>query len=154
MVGVFDGHGGKDTSEWISTNIFDALNFTMEEAKDNGLITHDAIRRAHHTLESRWVDVARKGNRLRPNSMSGVGSCSLTGLLQKDSNGTLHLDIANLGDSMAAIVSSKRNTVVSDYTASIVTNKLNANERSEQDRLKREHPNEGDIVFCKHPNAC
>lgn len=125
----------------------------MDEAKDSGLITHDALRRTHQTLESRWMEVARKANRLRANSMSGVGSCSLTGLLQKDSNGILHLDIANLGDSMAAIVT-KRKSPVSDYSANIVTNKLNANERSEQDRLKREHPNEEDIVYCKHANAC
>lgn len=54
---------------------------------------------------------------------------------------------ANIGDCKGVIISEEKGS--SEMKARKINHKLNANSKKEQARLKKEFPNDSDIVICK-----
>ena len=59
------------------------------------------------------------------------------------------LYVANAGDSKAVLL--KKNN--EEFQAINVSKTFNANKKSEQDRLRKAHPSESDVVICKRGDS-
>lgn len=77
-------------------------------------------------------------------SLAGVGACTLSALFSKNAKDNLVIDLANLGDSGAVIISNS--SYGNKYIGNKLTTQQNANNPKEQYRLRQEHPNEDDII--------
>ncbi|KOM36405.1 hypothetical protein LR48_Vigan02g255500 [Vigna angularis] len=92
FVGIYDGHGGPETSRFINDHLFHHLKkFTSEQQS----MSVDVIRKAFQATEEGFMSVVANQWSLSP-QIAAVGSCCLVGVI---CNGTLY--IANLGDSRA-----------------------------------------------------
>ncbi|KAJ9703817.1 hypothetical protein PVL29_005193 [Vitis rotundifolia] len=127
FVGVYDGHGGPETSRYINDHLFQHLKgFTSEQQS----MSVDVIRKAFQATEDGFLSVVAKQWPMKP-QLAAVGSCCLVGVI---CGGTLY--IANLGDSRAVLGRLVR------ATGAVVAIQLH--------EMRSLHPEDPHIVVLKH----
>lgn len=139
FVGVYDGHGGPETSRYITDHLFQHLKrFTSEQQS----MSVDVIRKAYQATEEGFMSLVTKQWLMKP-QIAAVGSCCLVGVI---CNGTLY--IANLGDSRAVLGR------VVKATGEVLAIQLSAEHNvcieSVRQELKSLHPDDSQIVVLKH----
>ncbi|KEP60006.1 UNVERIFIED_CONTAM: protein phosphatase 2C domain-containing protein [Hammondia hammondi] len=161
LTAVIDGHGGPQVAEYVMQNLpwhvereLTALRrafLKKSNMGDNGeasltdtswltneLLTK-AISRAFRTLDDEIYQSVSRAYRLGFHRSIRVGACC-TAILVTDRS----LVVANSGDCKAVL--SRR------YGAELqaLNEQLNANSPAERQRLREEHPDEENVVVCKH----
>ncbi|CDP01847.1 unnamed protein product [Coffea canephora] len=139
FVGVYDGHGGPETSRYINDHLFQHLKrFASEQSS----MSVDVIRKAFQATEEGFLSVVSKNWPTKP-QMAAVGSCCLVAVI---CGGTLY--VANLGDSRAVLGRVVRAT--GEVLAIQLSNEHNASIESVRQELHAMHPDDSHIVVLKH----
>ncbi|KAK2996084.1 hypothetical protein RJ640_011590 [Escallonia rubra] len=139
FLGVYDGHGGPETSRYINDHLFQHLKrFTSEQQS----MSVDVIRKAFQATEDGFLSVVTKQWPMKP-QIAAVGSCCLVGVI---CGGTLY--VANLGDSRAVLGRLVRAT--GEVLAIQLSAEHNASIESVRQELHSLHPDDSRIVVLKH----
>lgn len=139
FVGVYDGHGGPETSRFINTNLFQHLKrFTSE----NESMSVEVIKKAFQATEDGFLSVVSKQWPMKP-QIAAVGSCCLVGVVCGET-----LYIANLGDSRAVLGRLVKAT--GEVLAIQLSAEHNACIESVRQELHSTHPDDSQIVVLKH----
>ncbi|XP_065865043.1 probable protein phosphatase 2C 60 isoform X2 [Euphorbia lathyris] len=139
FVGVYDGHGGPETSRYINDHLFQHLKrFTTEQQS----MSADVIRKAFQATEDGFLSLVTKQWPMKP-QIAAVGSCCLVGVV---CGGNLY--IANVGDSRAVLGR------VMKATGEVLSIQLSAEHNvcieSVRQEMKALHPDDSHIVVLKH----
>ncbi|XP_010260120.1 PREDICTED: probable protein phosphatase 2C 38 isoform X2 [Nelumbo nucifera] len=139
FVGIYDGHGGPETSRFINDRLFNNLkNF----ASDSRSISADVIRKAFSATEEEFLSLVKKQWLNKP-QIASVGSCCLVGII---CSGVVF--IANAGDSRAVLGRSEKS--IGEVTAIQLSTEHNASYPSVREELRSMHPDDTQIVVRKH----
>ncbi|KAF3645449.1 putative protein phosphatase 2C 28 [Capsicum annuum] len=139
FVGIYDGHGGPETSRFINEHLFQHLKrFTSEQQS----MSAEVIRKAFQATEEGFLSVVTRQWPIRP-QIAAVGSCCLVGVI---SSGTLY--IANLGDSRAVLGRLVKAT--GEILAIQLSAEHNASIESVRQEMQSLHPDDSQIVVLKH----
>ncbi|OVA05839.1 Protein phosphatase 2C (PP2C)-like domain [Macleaya cordata] len=139
FVGVYDGHGGPETSRFVNDHLFHHLKrFTTEQQS----MSVDVIRKAFQATEEGFLSVVTKQWPMKP-QIAAVGSCCLVGVI---CGGTLY--IANVGDSRAVLGRLVKAT--GEVLAVQLSAEHNASIESVRQELHALHPDDPHIVVLKH----
>ncbi|XP_031126736.1 probable protein phosphatase 2C 60 [Ipomoea triloba] len=139
FVGVYDGHGGPETSRFINQHLFQHLKrFTSEQQS----MSVEVIRKAFQATEEGFTSVVSNQWPLKP-QIAAVGSCCLVGVI---CGGTLYT--ANLGDSRAVLGRIVKAT--GEVLAVQLSDEHNASVASVRQELQSLHPEDSQIVVLKH----
>ncbi|KAK4424035.1 putative protein phosphatase 2C 60 [Sesamum alatum] len=139
FVGIYDGHGGPETSRFINDHLFQHLKrFTAEQQS----MSVEVIRKAFQATEDGFFSVVSRQWPLKP-QIAAVGSCCLVGVI---CSGTLY--VANLGDSRAVLGRLVKAT--GEVLAIQLSAEHNASFESVRQELQSMHPDDSQIVVLKH----
>ncbi|XP_047321554.1 probable protein phosphatase 2C 46 [Impatiens glandulifera] len=139
FVGVYDGHGGPETSRYVNDHLFQNLKrFTSEQQ----CMSVDVIQKAFQATEEGFLSVVTKQWNIKP-QIASVGTCCLVGII---CNRTLY--IANLGDSRAVLARYVKST--GEVIALQLSTEHNAAIESVRQELQSLHPDDSKIVVLKH----
>ncbi|KAK3009210.1 hypothetical protein RJ639_013253 [Escallonia herrerae] len=139
FVGVYDGHGGPETSRFVNDQLFQHLKrFTSEHQS----MSVEVIRKAFQATEDGFVSVVAKQWPLKP-QIAAVGSCCLVGII---CSGTLY--VANLGDSRAVL--GRLVGATGEVLSIQLSAEHNACIESVRQELHSMHPDDSHIVVLKH----
>ncbi|XP_057496847.1 probable protein phosphatase 2C 60 [Actinidia eriantha] len=139
FVGVYDGHGGPETSRYVNEYLFQHFKrFTCEQQS----MSVEVIRKAFQATEEGFLSLVTKQWPMKP-QIAAVGSCCLVGVI---CNGTLY--IANLGDSRA--VMGRLVKATGEVLAMQLSEEHNAAIESVRQELHSLHPDDSQIVVLKH----
>ncbi|XP_073310591.1 probable protein phosphatase 2C 60 [Primulina huaijiensis] len=139
FVGIYDGHGGPETSRFINEHLFQHLKrFTAE----NQSMSVEVIRKAFQATEDGFFSVVSRQWPMKP-QIAAVGSCCLVGII---CNGTLY--VASLGDSRAVL--GRRVRATEEVLAIQLSEEHNASFESVRRELQSLHPDDPQIVVLKH----
>ncbi|XP_054786319.1 probable protein phosphatase 2C 60 isoform X2 [Prosopis cineraria] len=139
FVGVYDGHGGPETSRFINDNLFHHLKRFASEQQSMSV---DVIRKAFQATEEGFMSLVARQWPMKP-QIAAVGSCCLVGVI---CNGTLY--VANLGDSRAVLGRAVKAT--GDVLAVQLSAEHNVGIESVRQELHSLHPDDSQIVVLKH----
>lgn len=155
---VYDGHGGWQAAEFArkrlsvaaQTELNSSLAKTTEQIK--GALTHAFLR-----VEREYLYRVKAAFDLGFGAVAKTGACAIMALIREDK-----LFVANAGDCRAVLARRRRQSPlgwgsgVGDGAVEVIalSNDHNAREKSEQEKLRRLHPSEEDIVKCKRSSAC
>lgn len=139
FVGVYDGHGGPETSRFINDHLVHHLKRFAAEQQSMSV---DVIRKAIQATEDGFMSLVTKQWSMKP-QIASVGSCCLVGVI---CNGALY--IANLGDSRAVLGRAVKAT--GEVLAVQLSTEHNAAIESIRHELRSSHPNDSNIVVLKH----
>ncbi|KAL0689159.1 hypothetical protein Bca4012_088836 [Brassica carinata] len=162
FVGVYDGHGGPETSRFVNDHLFqhlksellnhlyfsywtdliesfvESVGFAAEEA----CLSMDVIRKAYEATEEGFLGVVTKQWPVKP-QIAAVGSCCLVGVI---CGGMLY--IANVGDSRAVLGRAVK------ATGEVIALQLSAEHNVSIESVRQEmhslHPDDSHIVVLKH----
>ncbi|GAB2279414.1 hypothetical protein Dimus_014056 [Dionaea muscipula] len=139
FVGVYDGHGGPETSRYINEHLFQHLKMFSAEQQ---CMSIDVIKKAFQATEEGFFAQVAKQWPVKP-QIAAVGSCCLVGIV---CGGTLY--VANLGDSRAVMGR------VIKATREVVPIQLSEEHNVSIESVRREmhsmHPDDSQIVVLKH----
>lgn len=139
FVGVYDGHGGPETSRYVNDNLFQNLKrFTTEQQS----MSVDVIQKAFQATEDGFLSIVTKQWMVKP-QLAAVGSCCLVGVI---CGGTLY--IANAGDSRAVLGRMVKAT--GEVIGIQLSTEHNASIESVRQELHSLHPDDPHIVVLKH----
>ncbi|KAL1541177.1 [pyruvate dehydrogenase (acetyl-transferring)]-phosphatase [Salvia divinorum] len=139
FVGIYDGHGGPETSRFINDHLFPHLK---RFAAEHQSMSVEVIRKAFQATEDGFFSVVSRQWPTRP-QIAAVGSCCLVGII---CSGTLY--IANLGDSRAVLGRLVKAT--GEVLAIQLSAEHNASFESVRQELQSLHPDDSHIVVLKH----
>ncbi|XP_062209799.1 probable protein phosphatase 2C 28 [Phragmites australis] len=139
FVGVYDGHGGPETSRFINDHLFNHLRRFATEHK---CMSVEVIRKAFQATEEGFLSLVIKEWPLKP-QIAAVGSCCLVGVICA---GTLY--VANLGDSRAVLGRLVKAT--GEVLAMQLSAEHNACYEEVRQELQSSHPDDPQIVVLKH----
>ncbi|CAM8974293.1 unnamed protein product [Rhodiola kirilowii] len=139
FVGVYDGHGGPETSRYINDHLFQHLKTFTSEQKSMSV---EVIQKAFQATEDGFVKLVAKQWPVNP-QVAAVGSCCLVGIV---CNGTLY--VANAGDSRAVMGRVEKAT--GEFLAVQLSEEHNASIESVRQELQFLHPDDPQIVVKKH----
>ncbi|CAI9774697.1 unnamed protein product [Fraxinus pennsylvanica] len=139
FVGIYDGHGGPETSRFINEHLFRHLKTF---AAEHHSMSVEVIRKAFQATEDGFFSLVSRQWPLNP-QIAAVGSCCLVGVI---CNGTLY--IANLGDSRAVLGRLVKAT--GEVLSIQLSSEHNASIESVRQELKSMHPDDSQIVVLKH----
>ncbi|KAK6916742.1 PPM-type phosphatase-like domain [Dillenia turbinata] len=139
FVGVYDGHGGPETSRYINDHLFHHLKRFASEQQSMSV---DVIKKAFQATEDGFLSLVTRQWPMKP-QIAAVGSCCLVGVI---CNGNLY--IANLGDSRAVL--GKLVKATGEVLAVQLTVEHNACMESVRQELQSLHPDDKQIVVLKH----
>ena len=147
FVGVYDGHGGWQMSQFASDRLHQELEKSLKAKRAIGALSEEevitgALLEAYDSVENEFLDVATRAYNLGFPNVSRVGSCALTAVV---SNNRVYA--ANAGDCKGVIC--KYNAKEKRFTCRKINQKFNANSKKEQSRLRAAFQNENDIVVCR-----
>ncbi|KAF7113487.1 hypothetical protein RHSIM_RhsimUnG0120700 [Rhododendron simsii] len=163
FIGVYDGHGGPETSRFVNENLFLNLKSkksSQEHVLGNGLepgelssivsefasehqeISANVIKKAFLETEEEFLAIVKQQWVDKP-QIASVGSCCLVGVI---CNGLLY--VANAGDSR--VVLGRAEKYVRGATAIQLSTEHNASIESVRDELRSLHPHDSQIVVLKH----
>ncbi|CAI0468809.1 unnamed protein product [Linum tenue] len=139
FVGVYDGHGGPETSRYVNDHLFQHLKrFTSEQQS----MSADVIRKAFQATEEGFLSVVTRQWPMKP-QIAAVGSCCLVGVVCNE-----NLYIANLGDSRAVLGRAVK------ATGEVLSIQLSAEHNACYESVRQElfsmHPDDSNIVVLKH----
>ncbi|KAK9040151.1 hypothetical protein V6N11_015328 [Hibiscus sabdariffa] len=139
FVGVYDGHGGPETSRYINDHLFQHLKrFSAEQQS----MSVDVIKKAYQGTEEGFFSLVAKQWLMKP-QIAAVGSCCLVGVV---CNGTLY--IANVGDSRAVLGRLVKAT--GEVLAIQLSSEHNVGIESVRQEMRSLHPDDPHIVVLKH----
>lgn len=139
FVGIYDGHGGPETSRFINDHLFNLLkNFIS----NNRGMSVDAIYKAFAATEEAFISLVKKHWISKP-QIASVGSCCLVGVI---CCGTLY--VANAGDSR--VVLGRLGKATKEVAAVQLSTEHNASIESVRQELHSLHPDDFEIVVLKH----
>lgn len=139
FVGIYDGHGGPETSRFINDHLFQHLKrFTAEHQS----MSVEVIKKAFQATEDGFFSVVSRQWPMKP-QIAAVGSCCLVGIV---CGGTLY--VANLGDSRAVLGRLVKAT--GEVLAIQLSAEHNASIESVRQELQSLHPDDSHIVVLKH----
>ncbi|XP_055807546.1 probable protein phosphatase 2C 46 [Solanum dulcamara] len=139
FVGIYDGHGGPETSRFINDHLFQHLkSFTSEQQT----VSVEVIRKAFQATEEGFLSIVTRRWPVQP-QIAAVGSCCLVGVI---CSGTLY--IANLGDSRAVLGRLVKAT--GEIIAIQLSAEHNASIESVRQEMQSLHPDDSQIVVLKH----
>lgn len=139
FVGVYDGHGGPETSRYITDHMF--ANLKKIASEQHGM-SADVIKRAYSATEEGFLAFVKKQWEVMP-QIASVGSCCLVGVI---CGGMLY--IANAGDSRAVL--GRWLTGDREVSAVQMSTEHNASNESVREELRSLHPDDPHIVVLKH----
>lgn len=139
FVGVYDGHGGPETSRYINDHLFQHLK---RFAAEQQAMSADVIRKAYQATEEGFFSLVNKQWPMTP-QIAAVGSCCLVGVIC----GSM-LYTANLGDSR--VVLGKLVKATGEVLAVQLSAEHNAGIESVRQELHSMHPEDKQIVVLKH----
>ncbi|KAL6521011.1 hypothetical protein OROGR_017580 [Orobanche gracilis] len=139
FIGVYDGHGGPETSRFVNENLFANLK---KFASENQEISANVIRKSFLATEEEFLSLVRQQWSVKP-QIASVGTCCLVGVI---CDGLLY--IANAGDSR--VVLGRTDKAVRGVSAIQLSVEHNANVESIRDELRSLHPDDSQIVVLKH----
>ncbi|XP_051134605.1 probable protein phosphatase 2C 60 [Andrographis paniculata] len=139
FVGIYDGHGGPETSRYINEHLFQYLKrFTAEHQS----MSVEVIRKAFQATEDGFFSIVSRQWPMKP-QIAAVGSCCLVGII---CGGILY--VANLGDSRAVLGRAVKAT--GEVLAIQLSAEHNASIASVRQELQSLHPDDSHIVVLKH----
>ncbi|KAL3631648.1 hypothetical protein CASFOL_024632 [Castilleja foliolosa] len=139
FVGIYDGHGGPETSRFINEHLFQHLKrFTAEHQS----MSLEVIRKAFQATEDGFFSVVSRQWSMKP-QIAAVGSCCLVGII---CGGMLY--VANCGDSRAVLGRLVKDT--KEVLAIQLSAEHNASFESVRQELQSLHPDDSQIVVLKH----
>ncbi|XP_073278277.1 probable protein phosphatase 2C 60 [Primulina huaijiensis] len=139
FVGIYDGHGGPETSRFINEHLFQHLKrFTAEHQT----MSAEVIRKAFEATEDGFFSVVSRQWPVRP-QIAAVGSCCLVGIICSET-----LYIASLGDSRAVLGRLVKAT--GEVLAIQLSMEHNASYESVRKELQSLHPDDPQIVVLRH----
>ncbi|RWW68549.1 hypothetical protein BHE74_00023932, partial [Ensete ventricosum] len=154
FVGIYDGHGGPETSRYVNDHLFHHLKSKVLQPEANPssasllllliasvavlTISADVIRKAIQATEEGFLALVTKQWPVKP-QIAAVGSCCLLGVI---CSGTLY--IANLGDSR--VVLGRLVKATGEVLAMQLSAEHNAGLESVRQELCSLHPNDPQIV--------
>lgn len=139
FVGVYDGHGGPETSRYINEHLFLHLRRYAAEHK---CMSVDVIKKAFLATEEGFMSQVARQWSTKP-QIASVGSCCLVGIV---CSGTLY--VANLGDSravMGRVLKSKGGVLPIQ-----LSDEHNVSIESVRREMHAMHPDDPHIVVLKH----
>ncbi|KAG0453890.1 hypothetical protein HPP92_025194 [Vanilla planifolia] len=139
FVGVYDGHGGPETSRFINDHLF--LNLKRFASEHQSMST-EVIRKAYQATEEGFFSLVAKQWPVKP-QIAAVGSCCLVGII---CSGTLY--VANVGDSR--VVMGRLVKATGEVLAVQLSAEHNASIESVRHELHAFHPEDPQIVVLKH----
>lgn len=139
FIGVYDGHGGPETSRYVCDHLFQHLKRFATEQKTMSV---EVIRKAYQATEEGFLGIVTKHWPMNP-QIAAVGSCCLVSVI---CGGTLY--IANLGDSRAVLGRSVRAT--GEVLAIQLSSEHNVSIESVRQEMHSLHPDDSKIVVLKH----
>ncbi|XP_076953780.1 putative protein phosphatase 2C 38 [Bidens hawaiensis] len=139
FIGVYDGHGGPETSRFVNENLFDNLKKIASEDQE---MSANVIKKAFLATEDEFLALVRQQWRVCP-QIATVGTCCLVGII---CDGLLY--VANAGDSRAVLGRADRG--VRGISAVQLSTEHNASFASVRDELHSMHPDDPKIVVLKH----
>ncbi|CAO2828706.1 unnamed protein product [Amaranthus hypochondriacus] len=139
FVGIYDGHGGPETSRYINDHLFHHLKRFAAEQQSMSV---DVIRKAFQATEEGFFSIVAKQWPIKP-QIAAVGSCCLVGVV---CNGILY--IANLGDSRAVLGRAVKAT--GEVLAIQLSAEHNVSIESVRQEMHAMHPEDSKIVVLKH----
>ncbi|KAF5762459.1 putative protein-serine/threonine phosphatase [Helianthus annuus] len=139
FVGVYDGHGGPETSRYINDHLFQNLR---RFATEQQAMSVEVIQKAFHATEEGFLSIVARQWTVKP-QLAAVGSCCLVGVI---CNGMLY--IANAGDSRAVLGRAVKAT--GEVIAIQLSTEHNASIESVRQELHSLHPDDPQIVVLKH----
>ncbi|KAI3747695.1 hypothetical protein L6452_10283 [Arctium lappa] len=139
FIGVYDGHGGPETSRYVNDHLFQNLK---RFASEQNSMSVDVIRKAFLATEEGFLSIVAKQWAVKP-QLAAVGSCCLAGVI---CNGTLF--IANAGDSRAVLGRSVKAT--GEVIGIQLSMEHNVSIESVRQELHNLHPDDPQIVVLKH----
>ncbi|KAI3824261.1 hypothetical protein L1987_05712 [Smallanthus sonchifolius] len=139
FIGVYDGHGGPETSRYVNDHLFQNLKRLASEQQSMSV---DVIQKAFKATEEGFLSIVAKQWTVKP-QLAAVGSCCLVGVI---SNETLY--IANAGDSRAVLGRAVKAT--GEVIAIQLSTEHNASIESVRQELHSLHPDDPQIVVLKH----
>ncbi|XP_009801750.1 putative protein phosphatase 2C 60 [Nicotiana tabacum] len=139
FAGIYDGHGGPETSRYISDHLFQHLK---RFAAEQNCMSADVIRKAFQATEEGFFSLVAKQWPTKP-QIAAVGSCCLVAVI---CNGTLY--VANVGDSRAVLGRLVKAT--GEVLAIQLSAEHNASIESVRQELHSMHPDDSQIVVLKH----
>ncbi|KAI3738373.1 hypothetical protein L2E82_28402 [Cichorium intybus] len=138
FIGVYDGHGGPETSRFVNENLFSNLKKCISEDEE---MSADAIRKSFLATEHEFISLVRDQWRTCP-QIACVGTCCLVGVI---CDGVIY--IANAGDSRVVLGRAQDDGGVS---AIQLSEEHNVNHECVRDELRTLHPDDPKIVVMKH----
>ncbi|XP_051130634.1 probable protein phosphatase 2C 38 [Andrographis paniculata] len=138
FVGVYDGHGGPETSRFVNRSLFANLK---KFATENQEMSENVIKKAFLATEEEFLSLVREQWSVKP-QIASVGTCCLVGVICDRL-----LYVANAGDSRAVL---GRADKARGVTAVQLSTEHNANLESVRDELHALHPDDSQIVVLKH----
>ncbi|CAL9192645.1 unnamed protein product [Musa hybrid cultivar] len=139
FVGVYDGHGGPETSCYINNHLFQHLKRFAAEQQS---MSAEVIRKAYQATEDGFLSLVTKQWSIKP-QIAAVGSCCLVGVI---SGGLIYT--ANLGDSR--VVLGKLVKATGKVLAVQLSAEHNAGIESVRQELQSMHPEDKQVVVLKH----
>ncbi|XP_022739727.1 probable protein phosphatase 2C 60 isoform X2 [Durio zibethinus] len=139
FVGIYDGHGGPETSRYINDHLFQHLKRFATEQQSMSV---DVIKKAYQATEDGFFSLVTKQWPMKP-QIAAVGSCCLVGVV---CNGTLY--IANLGDSRAVL--GRLIKATGEVLAIQLSSEHNVGIESVRQEMHSLHPDDSHIVVLKH----
>ncbi|XP_013731909.1 probable protein phosphatase 2C 64 isoform X2 [Brassica napus] len=150
FLGVYDGHGGPETSRFINHHLFlhlksDHFGPPLGFAAEQECMSADVIKKAFQATEEGFLSLVSNRFQTTP-QLATVGSCCLVCVI---SDGTLY--VANAGDSRAVLGQLFKSTAAAgDVHATQLSAEHNASIESVRRELQALHPDHPDIVLLKH----
>ncbi|TKY52859.1 phosphatase 2C 38 [Spatholobus suberectus] len=138
FVGVYDGHGGSEASQFVSDNLF--CNLKRLAAEHQGM-SESLIKRAYSATEEGFLSLVKKQWLSKP-QIASTGTCCLVGVI---CNGMLY--IANSGDSRVVLGRFERAT--RETEAIQLSTEHNVNQETVRDELRSKHPFDSQIVVMR-----
>ncbi|KAK1434928.1 hypothetical protein QVD17_00683 [Tagetes erecta] len=139
FIGVFDGHGGPETSRFVNEHLFAHLKKFASEDQE---MSADVIKKAFLATEDAFLSLVKEQWRVCP-QIASVGTCCLVGVI---CDGLVY--IANAGDSRAVLGRADRG--VRGVSSMQLSTEHNANLASVRNELQSLHPDDPKIVVLKH----
>ncbi|KAG9156387.1 hypothetical protein Leryth_009243 [Lithospermum erythrorhizon] len=139
FVGIYDGHGGPETSRFINEHLFYHLK---KFAADQQTMSVDVIKKAFQATEEGFLSVVARQWAVKP-QIAAVGSCCLVVVI---CGGTLY--VANLGDSRAVLGRLVKST--GEVLAIQLSAEHNVSIESVRQEMHSLHPEDPQIVVLKH----
>ncbi|KAL6274140.1 hypothetical protein ACE6H2_024832 [Prunus campanulata] len=138
FVGIYDGHGGPETSRYINDHLLQNLKRFISEQQSMSV---DVIRKAYQATEEGFLSVVTEQWPMKP-QIAAVGSCCLVGVI---CGGTLY--IANVGDSRAVLGRVMKAT--GELLAIQLSSEHNVAIESVRQEMHSLHPDDPHIVVLK-----